>query len=320
MILISNDVASSGIWRASIISEVSQGIFKVYIPALHSSNIPFVVNGEQVTTQIRDVVTDSEGKKCYQGILLGPDDYPSANSCVWQTRTALQAGGSVWIMFENGDINYPVVVGQLGSTISSSVNFGADTSPITVGGLESGYLTGYGDFVDVPSDLPQCQSYEKEFRADNSTHGWSDWITDTPRENESIQIKSQCQGWLRKHAIENNRQRRGNIFGLTDCAIIDNRLEIATLKNIGGKLQVAVGDYVDVEFSDGVVWNCIIGDIKSTSDSNITAWGHKHWNEDKTAYQISIVEIIYWTNSGNSGSQSKKVKRITKVGSYADVF
>lgn len=185
MSLISNDVASSGIWRASIISEVSQGIFKVYIPALHSSNIPFVVNGEQVTTQIREVVTDSEGKKCYQGILLGPDDYPSANSCVWQTRTTLQAGDSVWIMFENGDINYPVVVGQLGSTISSSVNFGAGTIPNSGGGLESGYLTGYGDFVDVPSDFSQVQTKVKRITKVGS---YTDGIVN-PLEGNDMQKK-----------------------------------------------------------------------------------------------------------------------------------
>lgn len=310
MSLISNDVASSGIWRASIISEVSQGIFKVYIPALHSSNIPFVVNGEQVTTQIREVVTDSEGKKCYQGILLGPDDYPSANSCVWQTRTTLQAGDSVWIMFENGDINYPVVVGQLGSTISSSVNFGAGTIPNSGGGLESGYLTGYGDFVDVPSDFSQVQTYEKEYRLKSQDAYPS--LAEYSKRKRTNGWPPSPQATLRENAINDNRQRRGDIFGLTNCAIIDDRLEIATLQNIGGKLSISIGDYLDVEFDDGTVWNCISADIKSTGDSNITAWGHQHGNN------ISIVEIIYWDYVTNSGNQSKKVKRITKVGSYTD--
>lgn len=43
--------------------------------------------------------------------------YPKASICSWQVRTALNVGDAVYIMFENGNINYPVIVGQLGTTL-----------------------------------------------------------------------------------------------------------------------------------------------------------------------------------------------------------
>ena len=62
-----------------------------------------------------------------------------------------------------------------------------------------------------------------------------------------------AQGELRKDAIASGRLRQGDIFGLVNCAIIDDRLMIATTPNIGNQFPVSIGDYLDVVFEDGTV-------------------------------------------------------------------
>lgn len=52
-----------------------------------------------------------------QAFTVTIDRYPIARICAWQVRTKLEVGDSVWIMFENGDINFPIIVGQLGTTL-----------------------------------------------------------------------------------------------------------------------------------------------------------------------------------------------------------
>ena len=102
-------------------------------------------------------------------------------------------------------------------------------------------------------------------------------------------------------------------------ALIDGRIAIATKKNIGGQLQVAIGDYVNVEFkaNNGVttIYQCIIGDEKDdgAQDNN---WGHDGGK--------SVVEVIYHDYSPPTGYDTNKnnpwgagrVISITKAGSY----
>lgn len=158
----------------------------------------------------------------------------------------------------------------------------------------SSVVFAYGEEVLIPAGIygTMC-TYEKEMISNNSTHGWN---------------KNSPQGELRLDAIPSGRLRQGDIFGLTNCAITDNRLMIATVSNIGGYLPVAIGDYLDVYFEDGTVWNCIAGDSKGAGvDSK---WGHQGGK--------CIVEIIYWNYTGITGNVNKKISKIVKVGSYWD--
>lgn len=151
----------------------------------------------------------------------------------------------------------------------------------------------FANIVNVPARYGTVMTFQREYRKNNSTHGWK---------------KDTLQGQLRTDSINQGRQIRQDIFGLTDCATIDGRLEIATTPNIGGELKVQVGDYVDVTFEDGTVWICIIADLKNTKDKGCSSWGHDGGK--------STVEIIYWTNHGNSGNQYNKISSIQKVGNF----
>lgn len=138
--LVSSDVATSGLWRAIIVENISQGIYSVYIPALHRNEMPF-----------KNIENPKEGLLEYddKGVFTGASlhmtlkDYPKANSCVWQGRTPLSTGDAVWLMFENGDINYPVIMGQIGSNVSeqlSGTSSSRISSDIAYGGNNEDYI------------------------------------------------------------------------------------------------------------------------------------------------------------------------------------
>ena len=130
-----------------------------------------------------------------------------------------------------------------------------------------------------------------------------------------ITSKSSNQYRLREHA---KNAGRDSISSPEYFALIDNRIVIATKKNIGGKLEVSIGDYVDVSFKTNsgttITKNCIIGDFKGADAPNI--WGH---NEGR-----SVVEIIYVNYNPPAGYDKNKndpwgngrVTRIAVVGSY----
>jgi len=162
-------------------------------------------------------------------------------------------------------------------------------------GMQSASV-GDGVSIEIPDGYGLSCTYEKEILSDDPIrHGWN---------------STSAQGELRKDAIASGRLKQGDIFGLVNCAIIDNRLMIATTPNIGNQFPVSIGDYLDVVFEDGTVWNCISADMKG-ADAN-SVWGHQGGQH--------TVEIIYWdySRTSESGNVSKKVSKIVKVGSYSE--
>ena len=154
----------------------------------------------------------------------------------------------------------------------------------------------YGGEVKIPSgDIGTLCTYEREIidSKDKTYHGWIDW--------------TEC-GQFRKSAIKSGRLKKGSMCGLKNVATTDNRLMIATVANIGNKLPVSVGDYLDVYFTDGTLWQCIVGDIKEDGVNSI--WGHNKGQ--------SVVEIIYWDYSHCGNVEGKKISKIQSVGSYWD--
>ena len=120
---------------------------------------------------------------------------------------------------------------------------------------------------------------------------------------------------LKMHARNNGRYA---IASPQYYAMIDGRMVIATRANIGGQLQVEIGDFVQVRFktSAGIIRNydCIIGEEKKSSETNI--WGHDNGRR--------VVEMVYHDYDPPTGYNSPKnnpwgagrVTRITKVGKY----
>ena len=99
----SRDKSTPGIYRALVLKKVEEK-FLVYIPALHRSQKPFI-DMENPALGLRSGDFDESWE-------MKIEEYPKAVMCCWQVVTELQTGDAIWLMFENGDINFPVIMGQ----------------------------------------------------------------------------------------------------------------------------------------------------------------------------------------------------------------
>ena len=115
--------------------------------------------------------------------------------------------------------------------------------------------------VDIPRDK------------DNSVYSYMNWKTITNKSTNQYKLK-------KKHESYDSK-------GLAD---INGRKVIACVKRFGN-----IGDEIEVTFQNKVYyWNgesgtlfAIIGDYKSSNDSNCDGWGHKYGEK-----QRSVIEFI----------------------------
>lgn len=145
MRMYSNERALHGIYRANVI-EAEDYSARIYIPALHKSQMPFknMSNpSEGIETTDEGLITTSEGT-----LAMKLHDYPLAPLSSMFAVFPLSTGDAVWVVFENGDANYPVIVGQLGSTLPEN-DFAQMLA--SSNGSENGEGGTYGDgsYVDV---------------------------------------------------------------------------------------------------------------------------------------------------------------------------
>lgn len=107
--LYSNDKQLTGIYRAFIVQS-NNAEATVYIPALHRDQCPFSTCG---VVNPPTSSTNPAGKS----LILKQSDYPTAQLSSWRCRPELHSGDAVLVSFENGDSNYPVIVGYLGDVL-----------------------------------------------------------------------------------------------------------------------------------------------------------------------------------------------------------
>ena len=121
------------------------------------------------------------------------------------------------------------------------------------------------------------------------------------------------------------KQQAGMNFDEEGFGRINGRYVIACTSTYG-----PVGDYVDFYQEDGSVIQCIIGDIKSQSDTGCNEWGH---NNGLNVVEFVVDRDSWYTvdangkkhgnhaNPGNKGLHEEWKQNITKVvngGSYFD--
>ena len=93
------------------------------------------------------------------------------------------------------------------------------------------------------------------------------------------------------------REGSGEHYDQEGIGIIDGRYVIACTSTFG-----SVGDKIDFYQEDGLVFHCVIGDIKRQTDPGATKWGHKNGN--------NIIEFVvdqdtwYGTGHDNPGTAS----------------
>ena len=112
------------------------------------------------------------------------------------------------------------------------------------------------------------------------------------------------------------REKAGMNFDEEGFGKINGRYVIACTTTFG-----KVGDYIDFYQEDGVVINCIIGDIKSRGDKGCTKWGHDNGH--------CIIEFVVdkssWynrnhPNPGTSGCHPEWNKNLTKAVNGGNYF
>ncbi len=137
-----------------------------------------------------------------------------------------------------------------------------------------------GTVVNIPAGL-------------GASHTYMSW--------QSIDVKSSDQYKLREQA--------GMNFDSEGFGRINGRYVIACTTTFGN-----VGDYVDFYQEDGVVIQCIIGDIKNQSDEGCNEWGHDY---GQTIVEFVVDETTWYgvnhLNPGEQGFHSEWSKNLTKA-------
>ncbi len=82
------------------------------------------------------------------------------------------------------------------------------------------------------------------------------------------------------------REEAGEEYDSEGFAKIEGRYVIACTQSWGN-----VGDIIDFHLDNGMTFKCIIGDIKSSGDSNYSKWGHLYGNS------ISVIEFVVQTST-----------------------
>ena len=132
--LYTSDVACTGVWRALIVKPLDDGRAHVYIPSLHSGLMPFT----DPSDPSGGVVSGCEG------------NYPVANGIWWKCRTEIKVGDPVWVAFENGDINFPIITGMFGTAVPLASEFNG-----SVAGVQGSASFGDSNVVDMSGQLTE---------------------------------------------------------------------------------------------------------------------------------------------------------------------
>lgn len=101
----SSDKQMHGIYRANVV-QASDYFATVYIPSLHRDQMPFI-NPSDPSAGVAENST----------LKMSLSDYPKAPLSSLFVVFPLEVGDAVWVTFENGDANYPVIMGRLGSVL-----------------------------------------------------------------------------------------------------------------------------------------------------------------------------------------------------------
>ena len=169
--LISSSKSLNGIYRAVIIETVSEKSAHVYIPALHREHMPFKLSSDgdieglltQTTSQDNTSGTSNSSIPTNaNNTTIKKTDFPIAQICSWSVCPKMNMGDQSWVMFENGDAEFPVIVGDLGAILPdiSTVKFsGGNSLDSTQTDLNYTYtLVELGDGLYIKQNLTTVNS------------------------------------------------------------------------------------------------------------------------------------------------------------------
>lgn len=112
------------------------------------------------------------------------------------------------------------------------------------------------------------------------------------------------------------REQAGMNFDQEGFGVIGNRYVIACTKTFGN-----VGDYVDFYNTNGLIFHCVIGEIKSSKDAGYSEWGH---NNGKNVIEFVVDRESWYGKKDNPGTPSNhpewkgSFNKAVNIGSYFD--
>lgn len=114
--------------------------------------------------------TSSEGTVTVPTIHMKKEDFPVAQISGWEVCQQLKTGSQVWVIFENGDVDFPIVVGSLGSILPMASAF-AGTG---MGGTGTMSLDSNDAFIELVMSI----IWEQEASGENTGLHISSPLTD----------------------------------------------------------------------------------------------------------------------------------------------
>lgn len=263
---------------AIIGSNTDNDVYKIYFP-VYSQTVKKYANMYGVDSQMIRMIMGADAA------YLDEDQNPYSQS-------GMQSMSYPVTMIASGSYNaynftYRAVSNTFGNGTSSSASSkdgGGVTNIDSTTGIETfgydaavvGKTAQSGETIDIPNEYTSYNGTTAKYGS------WIDYMN-----------------WDSITAEGSNQMKLVDTFGRNydsdGIGTVNGRKTVAVTNLYGN-----VGDYIDIEFDSGEVMHAIIADIKSSSDHDYTAYGHKNG--------LGVLELI--TNWG----------RNNKVQSYRDTY
>ena len=249
------------------LAEYFKDLFNFNIKNNVFANGNIVVRGSAKYKVGTRVITESDGMEYYvESVTHNFNCYGVWTTTLGVTRGILPENrfSAPWGAYQEMTPNHMAVILNMDKLDPDDVNWGdldgmmsdlglADQNGPTqwgVGGnsgggsVMGGNSIGSGETITLPNDPTIGNNIQHEF-----------WQTNTNKSSPQVYL-------MNKAGIHTDSD---------GICIVDNRYVVAVAPTFG-----RVGDYIDVQLSNGQVVHAIIGDIKNPNDSNYTQWGHRY--------------------------------------------
>lgn len=276
---VSQDYGKQGIYRGQIVEDLGECKYRVYIPGVHKHPPDFSsTSSTSLPTSEETATTDTEDNSVSEDSTHGDnkdnatsedssttetaddsatvvapststnglnnDDYPIANYVGWAGYFKLKPEEAVWVVFENGDINRPVLLGQFANLLP-----------------DAGTLVGSGQYIaptaTTPSSTPSSTSNPEDENFNGA--GWDESnVTASCRDINELEPSAQAalKLWLERckaanlpvlitetyrsqarqdYLYEQGRSRPGNIVTSTRNSKHTGRRAWDICKNVKGQ-------------------------------------------------------------------------------------
>ena len=164
--LSSNDYQLHGLYRAKLIQDNIDNCVRAYIPGLSSMQNPFDESGN---------IDEESFKKIRKA-------FPEVQWCCYTTDAAAITSISdiAWVMFENSNINYPVVINYTTGSVDASVDPG-DDNPDNSGNPTDNLNEFKQSISSILSDLSESLKYNVAYYIKDLNN---DWVVESNSSNK----------------------------------------------------------------------------------------------------------------------------------------